>query len=63
MPSRQAIPKNNISFVEKDVGRDHMAVRELINKSGQMGVPVIDANGQIVIGFNELVLNKILLDA
>jgi len=55
--------KNGISFVEKDVGRDHAAAHEMVRKSGQMGVPVIDVNGQIVVGFNEPALKKLLIDA
>lgn len=60
--AKQYLKKNNIDFVEKDVGKSHIAAREMINKSGQMGVPVIDVNGEIVVGFNEPVLKKLLSD-
>lgn len=41
-----------IEFEEKDVSKDREAAREMIAKSGQMGVPQIDINGKIIIGFN-----------
>lgn len=45
--------EHNIEFDEKDVSSDHAAVEEMIRKSGQLGVPVIDIDGQIIIGFDE----------
>lgn len=42
----------NVEFEEKDVSQDRMAAREMIEKSGEMGVPQIDINGTIVVGFN-----------
>jgi glutaredoxin 3 len=41
-----------VKYIEKDVERDPMAARESIEKSGQMGVPVIDVNGTIILGFD-----------
>ena len=43
--------ENKIDFVEKDVSVDREAANEMIEKSGQMGVPVIDINGKIIVGF------------
>ncbi|MFH1802395.1 MAG: glutaredoxin domain-containing protein [archaeon] len=60
---KQYLKKNGVSFIEKDVSRDQAAAHEMVRKSGQMGVPVIDANGQIVVGFNEEVLRQILVNA
>ncbi|WKZ27122.1 MAG: glutaredoxin domain-containing protein [Candidatus Paceibacterota bacterium] len=39
-------------YTEKDVQADAVAREEMINKTGQLGVPVIDINGKIVIGFD-----------
>ncbi|MEK7514777.1 MAG: glutaredoxin domain-containing protein [Patescibacteria group bacterium] len=39
-------------FTEKDVQADTVAREEMINKTGQLGVPVIDVNGKIIIGFD-----------
>ncbi len=41
-----------IEFEEKDVSNDREAARDMIEKSGQMGVPQIDINGKIIVGFN-----------
>ena len=41
-----------IEFEEKDVSKDREAAREMIEKSGQMGVPQIEINGKIIVGFN-----------
>ncbi len=46
------LKSKGISFVEIDVNRDPAAAKEMVMKSGQMGVPVIDINGQIIVGFN-----------
>jgi glutaredoxin len=52
--------EHNISYEEKDVSRDEKAVEEMIHKSGQLGVPVIDIDGQIVIGFDKKALSELL---
>ena len=51
--AKEFLRKNKIKFEEIDVGRDHKAAKEMIEKSGQTGVPVIDINGKIIIGFDE----------
>lgn len=58
--AKSYLKKNNIQFIEKDVGRDHEAAHEMVRKSGQMGVPVIEANGQIIVGFNEQAIKRAL---
>lgn len=45
--------ENNLEYVEKDVVTDEVARDEMIKKSGQLGVPVIDIDGSIVVGFNK----------
>jgi glutaredoxin 3 len=45
--------RNDIEYQEKDVSYDKEAAEEMIKKTGQLGVPVIDIDGEIVIGFNE----------
>ena len=52
--------ENNIAFTDKDVLADRAAGQEAIKKSGQMGVPVIDVDGEIVIGFDEEKLRELL---
>lgn len=51
---------NNISFTEHDVTRDENAANEMIDKSGQRGVPVTDINGNIVVGFDQESIDRIL---
>ncbi len=41
-----------VSFREVDVSIDPRAARDLIIKSGQMGVPVLDVDEEMIIGFN-----------
>lgn len=52
--------EHNIAYVEKDVVIDEKAREEMIRKSEQMGVPVIDINGEIVIGFDKGKLSQLL---
>lgn len=52
--------ENNIKYEEKDVSTDAKAQEEMITKSNQLGVPVIDIDGQITVGFNKERLSKLL---
>ena len=55
--------KNNIAYEEHDVAMDQQAREEMFAKSHQMGVPVIDVDGQIIVGFDKKVLEDLLLPA
>ncbi len=50
---KQFLKENNILFLDWDVSVDQLAADEMIKKSGQMGVPVLDIDGQIVVGFDK----------
>ena len=52
--------KNKVAFAEVDVAEDEKARNEMIKKSGQLGVPVIEIDSVVVIGFNETKIKKIL---
>ncbi len=52
--------KNNIAYTEYDVASDTAKRGEMLEKSGQMGVPVIDVGGDIVVGFDEKILKELL---
>lgn len=54
------LEENKIKFTEKNVGENQEAAKEMIKKSGQTGVPVIDANGTVIVGFDEGKLKEIL---
>jgi glutaredoxin len=51
--AKEFFQKNNIQYSEYDVGTDLPRREEMIQKSGQMGVPVIIVGDDIVIGFNK----------
>ncbi len=51
---------NNVSYVEKNVASDLAARQEMLEKSQQMGVPVIDVKGSIMVGYNEAKLRELL---
>ena len=44
--------RKKIKYKEIDVASDKKAAQEMIKKSGQMGVPVIDINGKIIVGYD-----------
>jgi glutaredoxin-like YruB-family protein len=50
--------KNNISYQDYNVASDVRKAEEMVQKSGQMGVPVIDINGKIIVGFNRPEIEK-----
>ena len=52
--------EHNVAYEEKDVSIDSAAADEMVKKSEQMGVPVIDVDGSIIIGFDEAALRKVL---
>jgi glutaredoxin-like YruB-family protein len=45
--------ENKVPFTEFDVSKDQRRADEMVRKSGQMGVPVIDINGRVIVGFNK----------
>ena len=51
---------NKVEFTEHDVASDVKSRDEMIQKTGQMGVPVIDIEGQITIGFDQPRLKELL---
>ena len=54
------LKKNKVEFEDIDVSNNHTAAHEMIEKSGQMGVPVTDINGKIIIGYNVSALKDAL---
>jgi len=49
-----------IRFEDINVAENEKARNEMIEKSGQMGVPVLDINGEIIVGFDEDTINRAL---
>jgi glutaredoxin-like YruB-family protein len=58
--AKDYLRENNINFTEYDVANDRQKAEEMVKKSGQMGVPVLDINGSIIIGFNKPEIDKAL---
>ena len=58
--AKQFFEENKIPYEEKNVAVDIAARDAMITKSGQMGVPVIEANGKIIIGFDQQRLKEAL---
>jgi glutaredoxin len=54
------LQQNNISFEDIDVSMDHNAAMEMIQLSGQRGVPVADINGNVVVGFDQNRISQLL---
>jgi len=50
---KQFLREQNIPFEDVDVTKDEQRLREMVEKSHQMGVPVIDIDGTIIIGFDK----------
>ena len=50
---KQFLKDSNIVFEDYDVGTDQVRAEEMIKKTGQMGVPVIDIEGEIIVGFDK----------
>lgn len=51
--TKQFLKDSNIQFEDMDVSVNHEAAEEMIEKSGQMGVPVLDIDGEIIVGFDK----------
>ena len=58
--AKDFLKNNNIPFEDIDVSLDQTKAQEMILKSGQMGVPVIEIDDKIVIGFNKSLLEEFL---
>lgn len=51
---------NGVPFTEFNVASDQRKAEEMVRKSGQMGVPVIDINGRVIVGFNKPEIERAL---
>jgi glutaredoxin 3 len=52
--------QNHVPFTEYNVASDTRRAEEMVRKSGQMGVPVLDVNGRIIVGFNKPEIERAL---
>jgi glutaredoxin len=58
--AKEFFKKNGISYTEYDVASDMARRQEMVQKTEQMGVPVIEIDGTIVIGFSEKKIAELL---
>jgi len=58
--AKEYFKKHGVKYEEKDASKDPDAVQEMLQKSGQLGVPVVDVDGKIVIGFDQPRLAELL---
>ena len=58
--TKEFLKQYNIKYKEIDVGKNKKAAEEMVKKSGHMGVPVIDIDGKIIVGFDEEKLRGVL---
>jgi glutaredoxin 3 len=58
--AKEYLTSKNIPYTEVDVSQDHAKQEEMVAKSGQFGVPVIDVDGNIIVGFDKRRLDELL---
>ncbi len=58
--AKDFLKENKIAFNDVDVSKDQKAAEEMVVKSGQMGVPVLEIGGQIIVGFDKEAIKKAL---
>ena len=57
---KQYLKDNNVAFEDFDVSSDQLKADEMVEKSGQIGVPVLDIAGEIIVGFDKDQIKKAL---
>lgn len=58
--AKEFFQENNVEYEEKDVAADEAARKDMVEKSGQMGVPVIDIGGTFIVGFDKKKVAELL---
>jgi glutaredoxin-like YruB-family protein len=58
--AKQFLNERGVNYTEYDVSRDQAAANEMVQQTGQMGVPVIVIDGEVVLGFNRARLEQLL---
>lgn len=61
--AKDFLEKEGVPFTVVDVSEDQRAAQEMVDKSGQMGVPVMEVGNTIVVGFDRGAYRKALADA
>jgi len=58
--AKEFLKENKIEYKDIDVSKEQDKAQEMIEKSGQMGVPVLDIDGTIIVGFDKDAIKKAL---
>ncbi|HEY4506730.1 MAG TPA: Uxx-star family glutaredoxin-like (seleno)protein [Candidatus Paceibacterota bacterium] len=58
--AKEYFKKNNFEYTEYDVSTDKVKQQEMLNKTHQMGVPVIVINDKVVVGFDRGKIRELL---
>ncbi len=58
--AKKFFQEHNVKYEEIDVSFDNAKAEEMVQKSGQMAVPVIEINGEIIIGFDKNKISRLL---
>ena len=58
--AKQFLKDNAVIFEDIDVSMNQEAAQEMVKRTGQMGVPVIDIDGEIIVGFDKEKIKKAL---
>ncbi|MBU3668395.1 MAG: glutaredoxin family protein [Candidatus Taylorbacteria bacterium] len=58
--AKEFLTSHNIAFTDVNVAADPKEREEMVEKSGQLGVPVFEIDGQIIVGYNEALLSKVV---
>ena len=54
------LKKNSIEFEDIDISKDEQQLQKMIKDSGQMGVPVVDIDGEVIVGFDKVKIDTLL---
>lgn len=54
------LKEKGVEFEDIDVSADQEKANEMVEKSGQMGVPVIEIDGTIIVGFDQAKIDEAL---
>ncbi len=61
--AKEYFKENNIAYEEHNVAEDADKRQEMFEKTGQMGVPVIEVDNQVIIGFDKSKVEELLEEA
>jgi len=57
--AKEFLTSHNVAYEDINVAADPAAREDMVNKSGQLGVPVFDIDGQVIVGYNQQLIMKV----